>query len=162
MRMLLLGGTGQVGRELLSLGLPKGANLVAPGRGELDLSRLEMIADIIDAGPWHAVINAAAYTQVDRAESERNLAFAINAGAASKIASETARRDVALLCGSAPADVRFGVYHFCGKYPTPAIRPADTRLDCRAIARNFAVSSRPWREGLAETLDQLLPASQPL
>ena len=38
--------------------------------------------------------------------------------------------------------------------------PRDTRLDCSAIARSFAISPRPWREGLAETLHQLWPASQ--
>ena len=36
-------------------------------------------------------------------------------------------------------------------YPTPAVRPADTRLDCTAIGRAFGITPRPWREALAET-----------
>ena len=41
-------------------------------------------------------------------------------------------------------------------YPTPAIRAADTRLDCAAIARAFGVTPRPWLQALQGTLDQLL------
>ena len=294
MRLLLLGGSGQVGGEFRALDRPKDVVVVAPGLDELDLTKPGAIANAIAAGTWHAVVNAAAYTNVDRAESERDLAFAINAHAAATLASETARhgiplihistdyvfdgrkgapyvetdataplnvygqsklagelavaaanprhvilrtswvycphghnfvktilrlagaherltivddqrgcptaasdvaracRDIALLCAREPARAPvygpYGLYHFCGKgettwcgfakaivemaspyisrvpeivpiataqYPTPAIRPRDTRLDCSAIARSFAISPRPWREGLAETLHQL-------
>jgi dTDP-4-dehydrorhamnose reductase len=41
-------------------------------------------------------------------------------------------------------------------YPTPAMRPLDSRLDCSAIVREFGVSLRPWREALGETIDRLL------
>ena len=41
-------------------------------------------------------------------------------------------------------------------YPTPAVRAADTRLDCTAIVRAFGVKPRPWRQALAETIDRLL------
>jgi dTDP-4-dehydrorhamnose reductase len=41
-------------------------------------------------------------------------------------------------------------------YPTPALRAADTRLDCTAIARSFGLAPRPWREALKETLGRLL------
>ena len=64
---------------------------------ELDLARPDAIADAIAAGPWHAVINAAAYTNVDRAESERDLAFAINADAPATLAGETARHGIPLI-----------------------------------------------------------------
>jgi len=40
-------------------------------------------------------------------------------------------------------------------YPTPAVRPADTRLDCTAVVREFGVELRPWR-ALADTIDRLL------
>jgi dTDP-4-dehydrorhamnose reductase len=41
-------------------------------------------------------------------------------------------------------------------YPTKALRPADTRLDCAAMARVFGITARPWREALTATLDCLL------
>ena len=69
MRFLLLGGTGQVGQEFSALALPKDVEVVAPSRGELDLEVPCAIARMIAAQPWSAVINAAAYTDVDRAES---------------------------------------------------------------------------------------------
>jgi dTDP-4-dehydrorhamnose reductase len=97
MRLLLLGGTGQVGCEFLSLDHPIGVQVVAPDRHELDLSRPQAIADVIAAGPWHAVVNAAGFTNVDLAEQAPNLAFAINATAAAKLATETARRGIPLI-----------------------------------------------------------------
>src|SRR4029079_12493733 len=96
-RLLLLGGTGQVGSEFLSLDRPRDVVVVAPDPDELDLARPDAIADAIAAGPWHAVVNAAAYTNVDRAESERDLAFAINAHAARILAGEPARRGIPLI-----------------------------------------------------------------
>jgi dTDP-4-dehydrorhamnose reductase len=42
------------------------------------------------------------------------------------------------------------------EYPTPAVRAADTRLDCAAVVREFGVEPRPWRPALADTIDRLL------
>ena len=42
------------------------------------------------------------------------------------------------------------------EYPTPAVRAADTRLDCTAVVRDFGVKPRPWRQALADTIDRLL------
>jgi dTDP-4-dehydrorhamnose reductase len=97
MRLLLLGGTGQVGQELRALPLPKDVDVVAPGRAEIDLQDPAAIAQIIAAEPWSAVINAAAYTDVDRAESEEPLAFAVNAEAPSRLAAETGDRGIPLV-----------------------------------------------------------------
>jgi dTDP-4-dehydrorhamnose reductase len=271
MRFLLLGGTGQVGEEFRALARDD-VQVVAPSRATLDLEDPLAIARIIATEPWSAVINAAAYTDVDRAESEELIAFAINADAPSRLAAETARRGtplvhistdyvfdgrkgapyleqdavaplnaygrsklagergvraanprhvilrtswvyspfrknfvktilrlaaqrerltivadqrgcptaasdiakacfhIAIDCASKPAHVAYGTYHFAGageaswfelasaivdiaidrlgkrpkvvpictsEYPTPAIRAADTRLDCAAIVRAF-------------------------
>lgn len=291
MRLLLLGGTGQVGREFLSLDAGKDVEVVAPSHQEIDLMNSQVIAGIIGDQPWNVVINAAAYNNVDRAESEKAAAFAINAEAPSRLAAETARkgiplihistdyvfdgrknaayvetdataplnvyghsklagernvynanprhiilrtswvysphghnfvttilryagerdrltvvddqrgcptaardiatacRDIALLCGNGSDRVAYGIYHLAGDgaasrfefaktivemastrlarvpqivpiravdYPTPAVRPADTRLDCTAIMRSFGTTLRPWQDGLDETLRQLL------
>jgi len=97
MRFLLLGGTGQVGQEFRALALPKDVEVVAPSRGEFDLRDPRAIARIIGAQPWNAVINAAAYTDVDRAETEELVAFAVNAAAPSRLAAETGRRGIPLV-----------------------------------------------------------------
>lgn len=291
MRFLLLGGTGQVGTELRALACPQDVEVVAPGRGELDLMDAEAIGRLVAEGSWSGVINAAAYTNVDRAESERLIAFAINAEAPTRLAAETGRRgiplihistdyvfngrkgipyvegdevaplnvygssklagergvrlgnprhvilrtawvyspfgnnfvktilrlaaererltivadqrgcptaardvaqaclDIAVRCALEPERTHYGVYHFAGAgdatwfefakaivalaadrlgkssqvvpirtadYPTAAVRPADTRLDCTAVVREFGVILRPWRQALAETIDRLL------
>ena len=291
MRFLLLGGTGQVGEELRALTSPRKVEVVAPSRGELDLVDPRAIARIIASQPWGAVINAAAYTDVDRAESDEAVAFAVNTEAPSRLAAETASRgiplihistdyvfdgrkgapyveqdevvplnvygrsklggeravraanprhvilrtswvyspyrknfvrtilrlavererltvvadqrgcptaardiatvclDVAMRCAAEPERVPYGIYHCAGAgeatwfefaeavvelaadrlsrspqvlpirtldYPTPAVRAADTRLDCTAVVREFGVKLRPWRQALADTIDQLL------
>jgi dTDP-4-dehydrorhamnose reductase len=97
MRLLLLGGTGQVGEEFRSLAMPDDVEVVAPSRGALDLEDADAVAKAIAAEPWSAVINAAAYTEVDRAESEQAVAFAVNAGAPSRLAVETGRRGIPLV-----------------------------------------------------------------
>ncbi len=290
MRLLLLGGTGQVGREFRAH-LPTGIECIAPIAAELDMTDADSITRTISAGSWSAVINAAAYTDVDRAESESTLAFAVNAYAPSRLAAETGRRgiplihistdyvfdgrkgtpyvesdatgplneygrsklageqgvraaaarhvivrtswvysptgknfvrtilrlagererltivddqrgcptaardvaktclDIALRCAREPDRAPYGLYHFAGAgeatwfefacaiiemadgrlprqpqvvpiktadYPTKALRPADSRLDCAAIARAFGITPRPWREALTGTLDCLL------
>ena len=290
MRFLLFGGTGQVGEEFRALALPDGVEVVAPSRDALDLEDADAIARVIAAERWSAVINAAAYTQVDRAESEEAVAFAVNAGAPSRLAAETGRRriplvhistdyvfdgrkgapyieqdevaplnvygrsklagehgvragnprhiilrtswayspyrtnfvktilrlaaerdrlaivadqrgcptaardiakaclDIAMRCASEPERAPYGVYHFAGageatwfelataiidmsagrragspqvvpiktfEYPTPAARPLDARLDCKAVAREFGVDQRPWRAALEETINRM-------
>ena len=97
MRFLLLGGTGQVGEEFRTLAFPKDVEVVAPTRAALELEDPRAIARMIAAEPWSAVINAAAYTDVDRAESEEAVAFAVNAEAPSRLAAETAYRGIPLV-----------------------------------------------------------------
>ena len=65
--------------------------IVAPTHSEVDLQDASAIARIVASAPWGAVINAAAYTDVDRAESEQAAAFAINADAPTLLAVETGR-----------------------------------------------------------------------
>jgi dTDP-4-dehydrorhamnose reductase len=289
MRVLLLGGAGQVGEELRSLPLPRNVQLVAPNRAAVDLEAPRAIAAVLAAEQWNAVINAAGYTDVDRAEAEEPIAFATNADGPSALAKETGRRgipllhlssdyvfdgrkgspyveadvtaplnaygrsklggevgvrannprhvilrtswvyspyrknfvrtilrlaaererltivadqrgcptsareiaqaclDIAIRCASEPDCAPYGLYHFTGGgeatwfefakaiidtarlprprevipisssgYPTPATRPADTRLDCTAILRDFDINMQPWRRSLAETIDRLL------
>jgi len=85
--ILLTGKNGQVGRELTAM-LPRIGNLVAVGRGELDLSKPDDICKLIREIKPQLIVNAAAYTAVDKAESEEDLAGAVNAQAPGIIAEE--------------------------------------------------------------------------
>lgn len=80
MKALVTGVNGQVGRALLAA-RPDNWTCIALDRNALDLSDTDAIARVIDAEQPDLVMNAAAYTAVDRAESEPELAHAINAGA---------------------------------------------------------------------------------
>jgi len=67
---------------------PKGHYLYTPDRSELDLSNEVAILDYLEeSAPFGAIINCAAYTAVDKAESEEELATAINADAPFHLAS---------------------------------------------------------------------------
>jgi dTDP-4-dehydrorhamnose reductase len=289
MDILVLGGAGQVGTELRALSSP-GMRIVAPSRAELDLGAAGEIAAWVAARPWAAIINAAAYTDVDKAESERDAAWRVNATAPGRLAREAARRDIPLVhistdyvfdgrkgrpyvpsdpvhplgvygaskeageqgvrdnprhvilrtswvhsptgrnfvrtmlrlaneresirvvddqrgsptaardvaqaclaivsrIAADPEGAPYGTYHFanagettwCGfarqifalarprlarvpevvpittrEYPTPAERPADSRLDCAATTAQWGIVPRDWHAGLADTLARLL------
>lgn len=86
MRVLLTGASGQLGTELMRLSRGGRHRVIGIDQAELDLRHTEAIAAGIAARRPEAVVNAAAYTQVDRAETERDLAFAVNARAPREIA----------------------------------------------------------------------------
>ncbi|MES3026252.1 MAG: dTDP-4-dehydrorhamnose reductase [Pseudomonadota bacterium] len=291
--VLLTGGSGQVGTEVMRLA-PASVNIVAPGRDLLDMSDPEALAAIVGSHPWAAVINCAAHTAVDRAESEIPAAWKINALAPAALAEATAKAGVPLIqvstdyvfdgskpgyyaetdpvapvsvygaskeageqavrtgnprhvilrtawvvsphgsnfiktmlhlaqtrpelrvvddqhgCPTSATDIAqallaitqrlagdpqapVGTYHFvnsgeatwCGfarvvfeiaaehgrpaprvegittaDYPTPARRPANSRLDVSKLAQDYAISPRPWREAVAEIVETLLAAQK--
>ena len=288
MRVLILGGNGQVAFELRRALWPAGMSATVAARPDLDMARPETLEPVLAAAAPEVVINATAHTAVDKAESEPDLAFAVNrdgparlaelcAGrgipllhistdyvfdgsgeaphtedeataprgvyGASKAAGEeairtalprhlilrtswvygahganfvktmlrlgaerdelrvvsdqhgspTAAADIAdtlvRLAGRAAADnAAWGTYHYAGAgfttwyglaehvfevqeratgrrprlvpittadYPTPARRPANSRLDCSRIGRAFGVVCRPWRESVDRVLVEL-------
>lgn len=291
--LLVLGAGGQVGEELRRLAVREGVPVRAIGRADLDITDAAAVRALVGAAPrTTVVVNAAAYTKVDRAESERDAAWAVNAEApghlaaacreaglpllhlstdyvfdgtgtrpyreedpvaplgaygAGKEAGERAvraalerhvivrtswvfaghgqnfvrtmlrlgeERDrlrvvgdqqgaptsaadiadallrIARQAASDPAGTPWGTYHFTNAgetswhgfataifaerrlltgraepaveaiatadYPTPARRPAYSRLDCRRIGDAFGIRPRPWTEALAPVMDALL------
>lgn len=88
--ILVTGGTGQVGGQLVKM-LAPWAEVVAPGRAELDLTSAESIRSVIRAIQPRWIVNPAAYTAVDKAESEPELAYAINSEAV-RVLGEEARQ----------------------------------------------------------------------
>ena len=94
-RVLVTGADGQVGRALLSE-YGSVAELVGCNRQALDLSNPDQIRSKVREVAPDVILNAGAYTAVDRAESERDLAIAIN-GQAPGVLAEEAKRAGALL-----------------------------------------------------------------
>jgi len=283
MKILLFGKSGQVARELQRRGA-----VVAVGRDQADFSDPQACLAVLDAHAPDAVINAVAYTAVDRAEVEEALASLINAKTPGLIAQACAARDIPMVhistdyvfdgSGQVPwretdrvapqnaygrsklageqavmaaggrfailrtawvfsshgnnfvktmlrlaadrnalnvvndqiggptpaaaianaclsiatelarAPEKSGLYHFAGTpevswkefaeeifaqaacdmtvtgiptsdYPTPARRPANSRLDCNAILTTYGISQPDWRTGLAHVLVDLAAKS---
>jgi dTDP-4-dehydrorhamnose reductase len=96
MRVLITGVTGQVGGALAAV-LGDQALILAADRNRLDLSRIAEIPAVLDQLEPQLIINAAAYTHVDRAEDERDLAFRINAEAPAAMARWATGRGVPII-----------------------------------------------------------------
>jgi dTDP-4-dehydrorhamnose 3,5-epimerase len=92
MRAVVLGGNGQLGRALRAL-LPDAA---APGRDELDLADDASVA-AFDWSRFDTVFNAAAYTAVDRAETDPAGAWRVNASGPAALAAAAVRHDLTLV-----------------------------------------------------------------
>jgi dTDP-4-dehydrorhamnose reductase len=95
MKIVLFGANGQVGWELRRALQPLG-EVVALGHAEADFEQPQSLASLIDTQRPQAIVNAAAYTAVDKAESEPERAQRINADAPAVLA-EAARRHGAWL-----------------------------------------------------------------
>ena len=80
MKVLLTGAGGQLGQALIT-SAPEGIDLVATSRQQLDLADPEACRSAVEQHQPDWVLNAGAYTAVDKAESEPDLAHAVNAGA---------------------------------------------------------------------------------
>ncbi len=99
MRIVITGGPdGQVLRSLAERGGLAGHEIVPVGRPELDLAGSESeIGRVIERARPGVVVSAAAYTAVDKAEDERDLAFAINGRGAGAVAKATDRLGVPII-----------------------------------------------------------------
>ena len=86
MKIAVTGKTGQVVTALKERGALAGHEIVALGRPEMDLVDPASVQRAIEAVQPDAVVSAAAYTAVDKAESERDLAFAVNGAGAGAVA----------------------------------------------------------------------------
>ncbi|MRL69659.1 dTDP-4-dehydrorhamnose reductase [Brevundimonas sp. SPF441] len=95
--ILITGGTGQVGLELLAADWPDGVVLHAPTRAELDLGNAASVRAAFTATPFVAVINSGAHTAVDRAETEVAAAFAANAIGPAVLADATREAGIPLI-----------------------------------------------------------------
>ncbi|TJV24025.1 MAG: dTDP-4-dehydrorhamnose reductase [Mesorhizobium sp.] len=98
MRLVVTGRDGQVAASLLEAGqAAAGVEVIAIGRPQLDLARPDTVIEAIAAAKPDIVVSAAAYTAVDQAEDEPDLAFAVNAVGAGKVAQAAARLGVPVI-----------------------------------------------------------------
>jgi dTDP-4-dehydrorhamnose reductase len=96
MRILLTGTGGQVGGALLPI-LGQSHELLAPPRAEFDLSKPDTLGPMLDRLNPELIINPAAYTAVDRAEDEFELAHRVNAEAPAALGHWAARHGVPIV-----------------------------------------------------------------
>ncbi|MFB9048178.1 dTDP-4-dehydrorhamnose reductase [Sphingobium indicum] len=86
MRIAVTGKTGQVVTSLIERGAAAGYEVIALGRPELDLADPALVARALEAAAPDVIVSAAAYTAVDKAESESDLAYAVNGAGAGAVA----------------------------------------------------------------------------
>ncbi|EWC40716.1 dTDP-4-dehydrorhamnose reductase [Stutzerimonas stutzeri] len=95
MRILVCGAGGQIGRELAERAANFGLDVLAPTRAELNIVHPEQVAAALAQRPG-LIINAAAYTHVDNAESHAEQAYAVNREGARNLAEAAARAGIPL------------------------------------------------------------------
>ena len=125
MDILVLGGAGQVGTELQALSWPAGVSVHAPVRADLDITDAEAVTAALAARDYRVVINTAAHTAVDRAESDVVAAWRLNALAPAILAAATAARKIPLVHVSTD-------YVFAGTKPDGAYTP-DAPIDPQSV-----------------------------
>lgn len=109
--ILVTGGSGQVGGALVRLAAGN-MEIVAPDRAGLDLRDPAALAAMVGSRRWAAVVNCAAYTAVDKAESDSVAAWQVNALAPAALAAATAAANIPIVQLSTD-------YVFDGTSPTP-------------------------------------------
>ena len=118
MRILLTGKTGQVGYEL-ERSLQGLGEIIALDRSQMDLANLDQVRDVIRSVKPNLIINPAAYTAVDKAESEPELAMRINGQAPAIMAEEAKKLGAAMIHYSTD-------YVFDGSKSTPYVETDPT------------------------------------
>lgn len=117
--LVVFGADGQVGRSLCSMAPPAGWRLAPYDRAGVDITDAAQVEAVLAGVGRGVVLNLAAYTQVDRAESERDAAFAVNRDGAGIVARVAAARDLPLITVSTD-------YIFPGTSALPVAEDAPT------------------------------------
>lgn len=128
MRIAVTGRTGQVVQSLLACAQVAGVTVIPVGRPELDLARPDRVEQLFVAAKPDCIVNAAAYTAVDKAETEPELALRINGEGAGTVATAAAALGVPLIQISTD-------YVFDGMAPRPW-RESDATAPLSAYGRS--------------------------
>ncbi|MGN6372411.1 MAG: dTDP-4-dehydrorhamnose reductase [Solirubrobacteraceae bacterium] len=138
MRLLVAGAAGMLGQDVARAGERAGHELVLVSHAELDIRDAASIADAFDSGKPDAVLNCAAWTDVDGAEAHRDQAHAVNALGAGRLARAAAQHGVPLLhvstdyvfSGDAPLDEQGSPRPYAESDPTgPRTVYGQTKLE---------------------------------
>lgn len=97
MKVLITGAKGQVGSELVSQAAKLGHEVIATERAQLDITKNQLIQEFVTKTKPDVIINAAAYTAVDNAETEQDTAYKINAEAVNYLSKACKALDIPLL-----------------------------------------------------------------
>ena len=97
MKILIAGSRGQLGRELVEHNRLIGNAIIAPSHQAMDITDFDKVNYYINLHQPSLVINAAGYTHVDNAETERAIAFAVNRSGCSNIARACSKNNVPLI-----------------------------------------------------------------
>ncbi len=134
--IVLFGGNGQVGWELRRTLAPLGP-VRAVERAEADLADLDALRALLRAADPALIVNAAAYTAVDRAEQEADLAHRVNAAAPGLMAEEAARLGI-------------GLVHYSTDYVFDGASGSPYREDDAPAPQNvYGASKRAGEEAIA-------------
>ncbi|MBV9152109.1 MAG: dTDP-4-dehydrorhamnose reductase [Alphaproteobacteria bacterium] len=142
MKLLILGSRGQVGRELWRLAWPANYRITAFDRAEVDITKREAVAAAIGRERPDIIINAAAYTAVDRAESEAEAAWAGNCAGPANLAAACHAARIPLIHLSTD-------YVFDGSKPSPYCED-DLVNPLGVYGRSKEAGDRAIRDGLSE------------
>jgi dTDP-4-dehydrorhamnose reductase len=137
-RILLTGASGQVGGDLLETLKPLG-EVIAPARAEMDLANADSVRQMIRAVRPRWIVNPGAYTAVDKAETEPELAFAINAEAVG-------------IMGQEARAIGAGIIHFSTDYVFDGSGSAPYReTDATRPVSVYGASKLAGEKALADT-----------
>lgn len=150
MRILVTGSAGQVGTALQELAPAHGVEVIALDYQELDITDCPAVAETVRDSRPDVVINAAAYTAVDKAESEVDKAMAINADGAEYLAKACAAADIPFLHIS--TDFVFDGRKSGAYVETDALAPlnvygrskAEGEARVAAIAKKYIILRTAW------------------
>ena len=153
MKMLITGANGQLGREIIDVSQSSGCNALAPAEDDLDITDADKIDHIIADLKPEVVVNTAAYTQVDRAETEASLAFKVNKTGCTNLASVCAEHRIPLVHISTD-------YVFDGQKGTPYVETdpiaplgvygrskAEGESEIRSILKEHIILRTSWLYG---------------
>lgn len=96
MRVLVAGARGQVGLELMRR-VPDGFTALGFGSGDLDITDASHLGTVVESHKPDLIINAAAYTAVDKAEDDRTTAYAVNRDGVANLGLIAARHHIPIL-----------------------------------------------------------------
>ncbi len=144
MKILVTGANGQVGWELVRRGHYQGHEIIGCGRDDLDIGNEQSVLTVLTKIDPGLIINCAAYTAVDRAETEKEKAYGVNRDGPARLARNCAARQIPLVHLSSD-------YVFDGALTRP-YRETDPVNPLGIYGKSKEAGEQEVRQGLAEHL----------